>query len=122
VSALQSALLSVAASAIGQLLLRRGASVAAGLDLSSPSTWLTLLLNPYVIGGVCAWAVATLLWLATLARSELSAVYLLTSLNYLIVPLAAAWLFRERLPPLQLLAMALISGGVLLALYARTTP
>ena len=107
---LKLAALSVIASGVGQLLLRRGAM---GAPVAS------LLLNAWVAAGLLAWAASTLLWIAVLNQAPLSHVYVLTSLNYLVVPLASHWLFAEPLSRLQVVGMAIIAVGVLVTLAGR---
>lgn len=111
------ALVSVAASGAGQLLLRHGAMAAAG-DLDGRA-YLALLLSPPVLAGLAAWALSTALWLLVLTRAELSFVYLLGSLNYIAVPLLSRWLFNERVGTTQLAGMLVITCGVALTLAGR---
>ncbi|HEY3700604.1 MAG TPA: EamA family transporter [Spongiibacteraceae bacterium] len=55
-----------------------------------------------------------LTWLAALGSIEISKAYALLSINYLLVPIAAAWLFSERLPPRGWLGAIALCIGVLL--------
>ena len=68
---------------------------------------------------VLAWALATLLWIVVLSRAPLSYVYVLGSLNYLLVPLLSRWLFAEPMAPGQMLGMVIIAIGVLVTLAGR---
>lgn len=116
------AICSVALSGAGQLLLRRGAMAAPPLDgarLAEAQLWLGLLLNGWIAAGLLAWALATVLWIVVLNRAPLSYVYLLGSLNYLVVPLLSHWLFAEPLARLQLVGMVVIALGVFLTLAGR---
>lgn len=87
---------------------------------ANPQTWLTLLLNGSIVAGLLAWTAATLLWIVVLNRAPLSYVYVLGSLNYVVVPLVSRWLFDEPLSHMQLLGMIVISLGVLLTIYGRS--
>ena len=118
---LRAAILSVILSGMGQVLLRRGAmdTPAAELTLTAGHAWRDLLLSGWVVAGLLAWVASTLLWIVVLNRAPLSHVYMLTSLNYLVVPLVSRWLFAEPLSRLQLLGMAIIVVGVLVTLVGR---
>ena len=63
--------------------------------------------------------VSTLLWIVVLNRAPLSYVYVLTSLNYVAVPLLSRWIFAEVLSRIQLFGMAIIVIGVLITIYGR---
>ncbi|NOK63700.1 MAG: hypothetical protein GFH27_549379n43 [Chloroflexi bacterium AL-W] len=111
--------MSVAPSGIGQLLLRRGAMDAQALT-NNVQSWVALFCNGYILGGLLAWGIATLLWLVILSQSELSFAYLLGSLTYIIVPLMSSWLFDEQLHRLRFVGMIVIFLGVLITLYNRS--
>jgi len=104
------ALGSVLLSASGQLLL------AAGSKEGASASMVALLLTPRVVGGLACWTASTLLWMAALQREQLAAVYALTSLNYILVPLGARLLLGERVGPARAVGMGLIAAGVLVSL------
>jgi drug/metabolite transporter (DMT)-like permease len=121
-STLTAALLSIGLSGLGQLLLRRGAMEVApisDLTVTQAQTWISLLFNGWIAAGLGAWAASTLLWIMVLNRAPLSYVYVLGSLNYLVVPLLSRWLFGEQVSRLQTVGMAVIVAGVLLTLLGR---
>lgn len=90
-------------------------SLATAPDLHS---WVALL-NGYILGGIAAWVVSTILWIVVLNRAPLSYVYLLGGLNYLVVPLLSGWLFAEPISRAQLLGMLVIGVGVAIVLAGR---
>jgi drug/metabolite transporter (DMT)-like permease len=121
-STLTAALLSIGLSGLGQLLLRRGAMEVApisDLTVTQAQTWVSLLFNGWIAAGLGAWAASTLLWIVVLNRAPLSYVYVIGSLNYLVVPLLSRWLFGEQVSRLQTVGMAVIVAGVLLTLLGR---
>lgn len=71
------------------------------------------LASPFVLAGLAAYALSTLLWLQALARLPLSLAYPFLSLNFLLVPLAAHFLLREPLSPPQLAGCLLVVAGLL---------
>jgi undecaprenyl phosphate-alpha-L-ara4N flippase subunit ArnE len=115
-------LLSTTLSGAGQLLLgagTRGMPPVTGAGVLVLRTWLALFGNGQVIAGLVCWALSTALWLAVLTGAQLSFVYCIGSLNYIVVPLLARWLFRENLSGARMLGMLIIFLGVMVTLYAR---
>lgn len=109
----------------GQLLLRAGASSAGGLagdDLLRLREWIGLLSHWPIVAGIALWSVSTLAWIVVLGRVELSYAYLVGSLNYVVVPLAAVALLGESMPPARLAGMLAILVGVVLVLHGGRPP
>jgi drug/metabolite transporter (DMT)-like permease len=100
----------VACSAAGQLCLKSGARHLAGLGR------LEFLLaaagDGRVLSGLVAWAASTVCWLYVLRVAPLSRAYLLSSLTYVLVPLAGVFAFGEQLRRLHAVGMVLILLGV----------
>ncbi|MCL2886421.1 MAG: 4-amino-4-deoxy-L-arabinose-phospho-UDP flippase, partial [Betaproteobacteria bacterium] len=95
----------------GQLLQKRTAlrfaaarGSALAFYLRAADFWLALL----CLSGAMA------LWLVALASFDVSKAYALLGINYLLVPLAAVWLFGERLPPRGWLGALLVCAGIFL--------
>ncbi|MDF1501418.1 EamA family transporter [Roseisolibacter sp. H3M3-2] len=106
----------VAGSALGQLLLKAGARALDGLG---PLAFLPAAArDPRVLAGTAAWGVSTVCWLYVLRVAPLSRAYLLSSLTYVLVPLAGVLAFGERLRGAHLAGMALILAGVACLLAA----
>jgi len=109
----------------GQLLLRLGASTTAPVTAATmwdARGWLALLVHWPVALGIALWALSTLLWLVVLGHAKLSYAYPLGSLNYVLVPVAAAWLLGETLPGVRVLGMVCILVGVLLVVASGLAP
>ena len=67
--------------------------------------------NLYIAGGIAVYALATIIWLYILSKRDISTVYPMQSLCY-VVALFAAWLiFKERLKLHHWLGVALIVFG-----------
>ena len=100
----------VVCSAAGQLLLKVGAERLAGLGR------LEFLLGAArdfrVVAGLFSYAASTVSWLYVLRVAPLSRAYLLSSLTYVLVPLAGVYVFGEQLRRVHWLGAALIIGGV----------
>lgn len=96
------------------------AKIAVGQLGPFPSDWSArlaylgnLLLNPFIISCFVAAAIAALSWMVALSGLELSRAYPFMSLNFVLVLMAGALLFREPLTPAKVAGVALIVSGVI---------
>ena len=105
----------VACSALGQLFLKSATQRLAGLH--SLEFLLAAARDLHVLLGLAAWAASTICWLYVLRVAPLSRAYLLSSLTYVLVPLAGVYIFGERIPRLHGVGMVLIIIGVACLLY-----
>ena len=97
-------------SAAGQLLLKAGAQGLAGLG--GRDFLLAAARDVHVLSGLAAWAASTVCWLYVLRAVPLSRAYGLSSLTYLLVPIASVYLFGEHVRRLHAAGMILIVIGV----------
>ena len=97
-------------SAAGQLLLKSGAVHLA--ELGPLGFLLAAARNPHVLAGLAAWIASTICWLYVLRVLPLSRAYGLTSLTYVLVPLASIQLFGEPFRRLHAVGTVLILVGV----------
>ncbi len=100
----------VAFSAAGQLFLKSGAQHLAGLGRLE--FLLAAARDMHVLSGLVAWIASTLCWLYVLRVAPLSRAYMLSSLTYVLIPLASIYVFGEQLRRLHAVGMALILIGV----------
>ena len=100
----------VAFSAMGQLFLKSGAQHLAGLGRLE--FLLAVARDMHVLSGLAAWAASTLCWLYVLRVAPLSRAYGLSSLTYLLIPLASVYVFGEQVRRLHVVGMVLIVMGV----------
>jgi len=100
----------VAFSAMGQLFLKSGAQHLAGLGRRE--FLLAAARDMRVLSGLAAWAASTLCWLYALRAAPLSTAYGLSSLTYVLIPLASIYVFGEQIRRLHALGMVLIILGV----------
>ena len=96
----------VAFSAMGQLLLKSGARHLAGLGRLE--FLLAVARDMRVLSGLAAWAASTLCWLYVLRVAPLSRAYGLSSLTYLLIPLASVYVFGEQIRRLHAVGTVLI--------------
>lgn len=80
--------------------------------LRSAETLPQLLINPYVLLGGALYAVATVIWFYALSRYDLSRVYPLQAMAYVLGALAGLFVFKETVSMHQWIGMALILTGV----------
>ena len=100
----------VALSAAGQLLLKSGAQHLVGVG--RPEFLLAAAREPRVLAGLASWVFSTICWLYVLRATPLSRAYLLSSLTYVLVPLAGVHVFGEQFRRLHAVGMVLILLGV----------
>ena len=100
----------VAFSVVGQLFLKSGAQHLAGLGRLE--FLLAAARDMHVLSGLVAWTASTLCWLYVLRVAPLSRAYGLSSLTYVLVPLASVYVFGEPVRRLHAVGMVLIIIGV----------
>ena len=100
----------VAFSVLGQLFLKSGAQHLTGLG--RVDFLLAAARDAHVLAGLAALTASTLCWLFVLRVAPLSRTYGLTSLTYVLVPLASLYVFGEQLRRLHGLGTVLILVGV----------
>jgi uncharacterized membrane protein len=101
-------------SAAGQLLLKSGAQHLAGLGRLE--FLMAAARDIRVLSGLAAWIAWTLCWLYVLRVAPLSRAYGLTSLTYVIIPLASVYVFGEQVRGLHVVGIILISVGIICVL------
>jgi uncharacterized membrane protein len=82
--------------------------------LRSASDIMPLLTDPVMLGGCMLFAAATLIWFYALSRYDLSRIYPLQSMAYVLGALSGVLLFKETMSTGQWLGVVLILGGAVL--------
>jgi multidrug transporter EmrE-like cation transporter len=100
----------VAFSAMGQLFLKSGAQQLA--SLGRLEFLLAAARNTQVLTGLAAWMASTFCWLYVLRVAPLSRVYGLTSLTYVLIPLASVYIFGEQIRRMHVVGIVLIIMGI----------
>lgn len=105
---------------MGQLLLKKGmihigevTLFSKGIRNLSKTVW-NMMTNKTVLAGIFFFAVSSLLWLVILSGLELSYIYPLVSINYVLVALSSRVLFKEKVTKARWLSIAVIIVGVIL--------
>lgn len=98
----------------GQLLLKKGLSINAFSFDMIFSILLFVFTNMYVLLGLMAVILSSIIWLSVLSRSDLSYAYPMLGLGYVIVALASWFLFNEQVTIIRWLGIFIICSGVFL--------
>lgn len=111
-------LFSVALNASAQLFLRKGmpqVALVSGQGLGEfLASAMRVAFNPWVFSGLTCYAISVILWMYVLSKVQVSFAYPFLSVGYVIVVVAAYFLFREPVNAMKLSGVALICAGVLL--------
>jgi len=97
--------------AAGQVLFKQGA-----LQISGAGFWERLiqaLTNAYLLAGLALYGVTTMAWVWVLTQVPLSRAYPFTALAFVIVPVAAHYLFGEAWHLQLLIGSLLIVAGII---------
>ena len=109
-------LAAVVFSTAGQLFLKSGAQHLA--PLGRLEFLLAAVRDVHVQSGLVAWMASTLCWLYVLRITPLSIAYGLTSLTYVLIPLASVYVFGEHIRRLHVVGIVLIIMGIACVLSA----
>ena len=113
-------LLTVLFTAYGQLAIKWQISRAGAMpvDLSGKLQFLLqLLISPWIISAFAAAFLAALCWIGALTRMELSRAYPFMALNFILVAIAADWLFGEPVTWPKIAGLALITLGLVVGSF-----
>jgi drug/metabolite transporter (DMT)-like permease len=92
----------------------RIAALGGGSSVSWLSYILSMMLDPWTWSALIAAIVTGLLYVVALRQLELSVVEPLFALVFVLVPLAAALILGEHLPPLRIVGLVFIFVGAIL--------
>ncbi|MCX6821757.1 MAG: EamA family transporter [Candidatus Aenigmarchaeota archaeon] len=101
---------------VGQLVMKKGMNSIGNIgmkDIISPRIF-EILLQKYVFIGLVLYVVGSLIWLVVLSQEELSFVYPLIAIGYVITAILSKLFFNESLTFFRFLGILLIFGGVYL--------
>lgn len=97
----------------GQILFKLGAKqLFAGNNMVA--NILGIFTNVPVMSGLFLYAVSTLLWIKILSKSELSYVYPMLSLGYILIMVFSFLIFHEHISMTRILGTVLIVAGVVM--------
>ena len=108
-------LTSVFLNALAQIFLRKAAAGFGeeGIQLGRLTQALgTLILDPFLLLGMLCYAFSILVWIAVLARVEVSVAYPFLSIGYIVVIFAGFFFLGENVTMLRVAGVALICAGL----------
>jgi len=82
--------------------------------LRSGADILPLFTDPMMLGGIALFGIATIIWFYALSRFDLSRIYPLQSMAYVLGAVSGVVLFRETMSVAQWIGIVLILGGAFL--------
>ncbi len=107
--------ISIGLAIAGQLLMKRGMISFGTFPVSQLIVnIIPMFLNPWVFVGLVCFGLSSVFWLVVLSRMELSLVYPMVSVAYVIVALLSWYFFRENLSVIRWAGIAVIVMGVVL--------
>ena len=107
--------ISILLAVAGQLLMKRGMMLFGAFPVSQLLYKLVpMLLNPFVFFGLACFGASAVFWLVVLSRLELSLVYPMVSVAYILVALASMIFFKENVTLMRWLGILVIMMGVFL--------
>ncbi|KYP79742.1 EamA family transporter [Ferroacidibacillus organovorans] len=99
----------------GQVLFKLGLNRMGVLTLHNA---LQVFVSPLILTGLFLYVVATLLWFAVLSRAQLSAVYPLQSLSYILGLAVSLWILHEDVSLTRWIGAVIILLGVALVTWS----
>ena len=75
---------------------------------------LRLATEPHIIGAIACYALSVVIWILALSRAQVSIVYPLLSMGYVVNAVAAWWLFNESINPAKVAGISVIILGVVI--------
>jgi len=99
-----------------QLAMKNGMNIVGTVSLKDifSKKVFSIVFQKYVFIGIALYVLASLVWLVVLSQAELSFVYPLISVGYVITAILSWFLFKENLTLIRFFGILLICGGVYL--------
>jgi len=108
---------------VGQLLLKVGMQNIGTYNLIDKGIllqYIKIYLNPHVFMGLVCYFLSTVFWLYLISRVPLSFAYPMLSISYIMVALAAVFLFGEKVSVINWIGIFVIMLGVVFIAHGKT--
>ena len=106
--------------AFGQILMKTGMSTIGDVgsirNLFEVSTILRIFTNFHVIGGLFLYFISAFLWLGALSALDVSYIYPLLSLGYVLTSILSLFVLNENIPLIRWVGIFLVVSGCILIL------
>lgn len=107
--------ISILLAVTGQLMMKKGMMAVGSFPFSQlAQKLLPMFLNPYVFFGFFCFGLSSIFWLVVLSRFQISFVYPMVSVAYIIVAIASMIFFKENVTLVRWLGILVIIFGVFL--------
>jgi multidrug transporter EmrE-like cation transporter len=107
--------ISILLAVVGQLLMKKGMMIFGTFPVNQLLyKIIPMFLNPYVFLGFASFGLSSIFWLVVLSRLELSLVYPMVSVAYILVTIASWLFFKENVTLARWLGILVIIMGVFL--------
>lgn len=104
--------------AVAQILMRTGmsqiGSIGGWSKFLTPHTFQLMFTNLFVIGGLCLYAISSVLWLVALSSLNVSLMYPLLSLAYVVVAILSFFFLKESISLIRWLGILIVVVGCFL--------
>ncbi|MDO8265287.1 MAG: SMR family transporter [Candidatus Parcubacteria bacterium] len=109
--------------AVSQLLLKKGSLGLGDLDISIAGFFNLIpkiLQNIWLMTGLVIFGVSFIFWVMILSKIQINVVYPISvGLNIFLITLISWFLFKERLSPIQILGIILMTFSIFLILFKK---
>jgi len=111
-------LICVVIGGFGQVYMKLGVTKLGGVELKDliSKRLVSIIFDKYVFIGIILYTITTLLWFVILSKADLSFVYPLAALGYIVTALLAKFYFHEEITLLRWFGILLIIGGAYLVI------
>lgn len=107
-------LISIVLGAVGQVLMKLGATKLNPAESKTlVATLLKMFIQPFIIEGLICYALSAVFWIFGLQRLPLSQAYPMVAAGYVIVFILAVLLFKETISPAKIGGLLMIVLGVI---------
>ncbi|HEY3283679.1 MAG TPA: EamA family transporter [Armatimonadota bacterium] len=107
-------LAAIALGSVGQIFLKIGMSSPAGKSAHGILGLVRVMLTqPYVVVGLLCYGLSSILYLKVIQQLDLSLVYPMVAVSYVLVSILSFLLLKERIPALRVLGLGIIVIGVI---------
>ena len=108
-------LLGVLLNAAAQLLLKAGTNAIGHFTFSTENILpigMKIASEPHILGGLACYVISVVVWIMALSRVEVSIAYPMLSIGYLVIAIAAWYLFGEAVTIMRMTGIGIIIIGV----------
>ena len=98
----------------GQIFWKIGMNSMGPITTYTPSTLITIFLNPYILSGLAMYGLGTVFWLIALSKRDLSFVYPFMALTFIIVLILSAFILNESIGIYRIIGTFVIILGLIL--------